>query len=65
VEQYGGRRLLMEPYYVLARLPDEDSLQFMLISPLTPEGRSNMIGWMAAKSDPDSYGEVVLGADFT
>src|SRR5690606_1013087 len=35
-------------------------LQFMLISPLTPENRDNMISWMAAKSDGDSYGELVV-----
>ncbi len=59
-EQYGGRQIRMEPYYVLARLPDEEELEFMLISPLTPENRNNMISWMAAKSDPGSYGELVV-----
>jgi uncharacterized protein len=59
-EKYGGRQLLMEPYYVLARLPDDDNLEFMLISPLTPENRDNMISWMAAKSDPGSYGDLVV-----
>lgn len=58
-EQYGGRQIRMDPYYVLARLPDEDQLEFMLISPMTPENRNNMISWIAAKSDPDSYGELV------
>ncbi|CAN5127838.1 UPF0182 family protein [soil metagenome] len=58
-EKYGGRQVLMEPYYVLARLPDEEELEFMLISPLTPENRDNMIAWLAAKSDPGSYGELV------
>jgi len=32
----------------------------MLISPLTPENRDNMISWMAAKSDPGSYGDLVV-----
>lgn len=59
-EQYGGRSILMEPYYVLARLPGEEKLEFMLISPLTPENRNNMISWMAAKSDPGSYGELIV-----
>ncbi|MDG5767527.1 UPF0182 family protein [Balneolales bacterium ANBcel1] len=60
-EQYGGRRLLMEPYYVLGRLPGEENeeLEFKLISPFTPEGRNNMIAWMAARSDPEHYGELV------
>ncbi len=69
-EQYGGQRLLMEPYYVLGRLPRDliggddvvesgDELEFKLISPFTPEGRNNMIAWMAARSDPAHYGELV------
>ncbi|MFU8813220.1 MAG: UPF0182 family protein [Balneolaceae bacterium] len=58
-EKYGGRQILMEPYYVLARLPGEEELEFMLISPLTPENRDNMIAWMTAKSDPGSYGELI------
>jgi uncharacterized protein len=52
--------MLMEPYYVLARLPGEEELEFMLISPTTPENRDNMIGWMAAKSDPGSYGDLIV-----
>ncbi len=59
-EKYAGRQVRMEPYYVLARLPGEEELEFMLISPTTPENRDNMIGWMAAKSDPGSYGEIVV-----
>lgn len=59
-EKYGGQQILMEPYYVLARLPGEQELEFMLISPLTPENRDNMISWFAAKSDPAEYGQLVV-----
>ncbi|NBC26638.1 MAG: UPF0182 family protein [Bacteroidetes bacterium] len=59
-EKYGGQQILMEPYYVLARLPGEQQLEFMLISPLTPENRDNMISWFAAKSDPAEYGQLVV-----
>lgn len=60
IEKYGGQQLLMEPYYILARLPGEETLEFMLISPLTPENRDNMISWLAAKSDPGTYGDLVV-----
>ncbi|HLR91414.1 MAG TPA: UPF0182 family protein [Balneolaceae bacterium] len=60
IEKYGGRQQIMEPYYVLARLPEEEQLEFMLISPLTPDNRDNMIAWIAAKSDPENYGELVV-----
>lgn len=57
-EKYGGQQIKMEPYYILSRLPGEDKLQYLLISPLTPNNRDNMIAWMAAKSDFPEYGQV-------
>ncbi len=59
-EKYGGSTIQMESYYMLAQLPDEDRLQYMLVNPLTPANRDNMIAWMAAKSDQPNYGEVVV-----
>ena len=50
----------MRPYYSLMRLPGETDEHFMLILPFTPLGRQNMVSWMAANSDPDSYGETVV-----
>lgn len=58
-EKYGGAAITMEPYYILMRLPGEDHLQFMLMQPLAPEGRNNMIAWLAARADFPGYGEVV------
>lgn len=52
-----GRKLL--PSYLLMRLPDEDEERFHLVVPFQPENRLNMVGWMAANSDPDGYGELV------
>lgn len=57
-EKYGGQTIKMEPYYVLTKLPGQKELQYLLISPLTPNNRDNMIGWMAANSDYPNYGEV-------
>lgn len=59
-EKYGGRQTLMEPYYILTRLPGQEELQYMQITPLTPENRDNMIGWMAANSDEPNYGEITV-----
>jgi uncharacterized membrane protein (UPF0182 family) len=58
-EKYGGSAITMEPYYILMRLPGEERLQFMLMQPLTPAGRNNMIAWVAARADFPDYGEVV------
>ncbi len=57
-EKYGGRQIKMEPYYILSRLPGKEKLQYLLISPLTPSNRDNMIAWMTAKSDMPEYGQV-------
>lgn len=61
-EQYAGRQQRMEPYYILTDLPGQDAagLEFMLMMPMTPDGRDNMISWMAARSDPPNYGDVVV-----
>jgi uncharacterized membrane protein (UPF0182 family) len=58
-DQANGSLPTMSPSYVLMKLPGETEEQFVLIIPFVPQGRQNMVGWMAAKSDPGSYGEVV------
>jgi uncharacterized membrane protein (UPF0182 family) len=46
----------MQPFYVLMRLPGVATEQFLLMQPFTPLNKDNMIGWMAASSDPGDYG---------
>jgi uncharacterized membrane protein (UPF0182 family) len=48
----------MHPYYTLMRLPGASDEQFQLIIPFTPANRQNMVAWMAASSDPGSYGTI-------
>ncbi|MDO8964285.1 MAG: UPF0182 family protein [Coriobacteriia bacterium] len=50
----------MAPYYVLMTLPGETHEDFMLMIPFTPRNKDNMIGWMAAKSDPGVYGQRIV-----
>ena len=59
-EFFDGQSREMEPYYVLMQLPGSDKLDFIQILPFTPATRENMIAWLAAKSDPDAYGEKLL-----
>jgi hypothetical protein len=59
-ERHGGEQILMEPYYVLMKLPQEKQLQFLLMTPLTPSRRDNMIAWMAARCDFPAYGELIV-----
>jgi uncharacterized membrane protein (UPF0182 family) len=55
-----GQSRPLRPYYIVARLPGEAEEEFLLIQPFTPDVRHNLVGWMAARSDGDSYGELVL-----
>jgi len=48
----------LRPYYVLIKLPGETDEQFVLFIPFTPAGRSNMVAYLAARSDPESYGKL-------
>ena len=49
----------MEPYYVIMRLPGQTRDEFVQILPFVPNGRPNMIGWLAAQSDMPNYGQAV------
>jgi uncharacterized protein len=60
LELFGAEPQPMEPYYVLTQANPGGPVEFVLILPFTPAGRQNMIAWMAARSDPGRYGEVIL-----
>jgi uncharacterized protein len=55
-----GKSQALKPYYIVARLPNEDKEEFLLIQPFTPVNRHNLVGWMAARNDGKAYGELVL-----
>lgn len=59
-ENYAGREIQMEPYYISTVLPGEDEVEFTLMLPFTPAGRNNMVSWLGARSDGENYGELKL-----
>ena len=59
-EFYADREQPIEPYYIIMRLPDEASEEFLLMLPFTPANRNNAIGWLAARCDGDDYGSLVV-----
>lgn len=60
-EIYGtGQKVLVEPYYIIIKLPGETKEEFILMSSFTPIRKDNMIAWMAARSDDDNYGKLLL-----
>lgn len=59
-EIYDGAEQPMEPYYVYLRLREEETPEYLLIQPFTPSGKQNMISWMAARNDPEHYGQLIV-----
>ncbi len=61
-EIFGDQTVPVEPYYVTMRLDPQAAAppEFVLILPLTPANRDNLIAWMAARNDPPHYGELVV-----
>ncbi|MFC1937340.1 UPF0182 family protein [Chloroflexota bacterium] len=56
-EVYADKEQLMEPYYIIMRLPGEEKEEFLLMLPFTPVNKNNTIGWLAARCDGDNYGK--------
>lgn len=50
----------MEPYYTIMKLPGEAREEFILMIPYTPAKRDNMAAWLAARSDGEQYGKLIV-----
>jgi hypothetical protein len=57
---FDGHEREMEPYYTIMRLPGESREEFILLTLFNPSRRDNMIAWLAARSDPEHYGRLVV-----
>jgi uncharacterized membrane protein (UPF0182 family) len=59
-EKYAGTPVRLQPYYILMRLPGTKVLEYLIMTPFTPQSRDNMIAWMAAKCDFPEYGHILV-----
>jgi uncharacterized membrane protein (UPF0182 family) len=60
-EIYGNKEQPVEPYYLITNLPTTvSSEEFILLLPYTPNQRTNLIAWLAARSDGQNYGKLLL-----
>jgi uncharacterized membrane protein (UPF0182 family) len=59
-EKYNGNVAAMEPYYILMKLPGSDQLEYLMMTPFTPQNRDNMIAWLAARCDFPDYGKMLF-----
>jgi uncharacterized membrane protein (UPF0182 family) len=58
-ESFSGETVTMQPYYTIMRLPGEPREEFILMLPMVPNNRDNMIAWLAARCDSAHYGTVI------
>ncbi|MEH2241304.1 UPF0182 family protein [Nostoc sp.] len=66
-EIYGSEPRPVEPYYLITSLPTVTFVdaasrreEFILLLPYTPKQRTNLIAWLAARSDGKNYGRLLL-----
>jgi hypothetical protein len=59
-EVYGDQPRPVEPYYLITSLPIVPFEEFILLLPYTPRQRTNLIAWLAARSDGENYGKLLL-----
>jgi uncharacterized membrane protein (UPF0182 family) len=59
-EIYENTQQSILPYYIIMRLPDTESEEFILMLPLTPSKKDNMVAWMCARCDGGNYGQLLI-----
>ncbi|MSQ12185.1 MAG: UPF0182 family protein [Dehalococcoidia bacterium] len=58
-ELYFDAPRVMDPYYLIMKLPGESAEEFVMLLPFTPNNRPNLVAWMAARMDGEHYGKLV------
>lgn len=61
-EIYSNSQQPMFPYYIIMRLPETQKEEYILMLPLSPSNKDNMIAWMCARCDAPNYGELIVYA---
>ncbi len=56
----GGQAERMEPYYTIMKLPGEQEPEYIQMLPFTPRQKDNLAAWMAARTDGEHYGRLVV-----
>jgi len=55
-ERFRDQEQQVDPYYIVMKLPGEESEEFVLVLPFTPRNKQNTVAWLAGRSDGDKYG---------
>jgi uncharacterized membrane protein (UPF0182 family) len=46
--------------HIIMRLPDEQSPEYIFMSPFTPRQKDNLAAWMVARADGEHYGKLIV-----
>ena len=57
---YQGGQQKMVPYYIIMRLPKMKREEYILMLPLNPSTKDNMVAWMCARCDIPHYGDLIV-----
>jgi uncharacterized membrane protein (UPF0182 family) len=57
---FSGAPQAILPYYIIMKLPGATSAEFILMLPLTPSKKDNMVAWMCARCDGRDYGQLLI-----
>ena len=55
-----GQTQIVQPYYVIMRLPGESREEFVLIRPFTPANKPNALAFFAGRSDGPNRGKAIV-----
>jgi uncharacterized membrane protein (UPF0182 family) len=55
---FATRSRVLQPSYLVMRLPGEETEEFVLIQPYLARGRPNMVAWLAGRSDSGRLNEL-------
>jgi uncharacterized membrane protein (UPF0182 family) len=50
----------MAPYYTMMKLPGEGHAEYIQMLPYTPRQKDNLAAWIAARSDGENYGQLIV-----
>ncbi|MBT5955037.1 UPF0182 family protein [bacterium] len=57
-EQEGNTKKVREPYYMILKLPGEETESFISMIPYTPANKNNMVAWLGVTCDQTNYGQL-------
>ena len=55
-----GETVNVSPYYNLMQVDEMGEEELVLMQPYTPQGKENLVSWIAARCDRDNYGRLIV-----